>query len=252
MNQTLPRGRLPRASIALAALAIVLAASRPGAPPPVQAGGAYAPGGAGYDISWPQCGSPYPVLGAGEFAVVGITGGSPFAPNPCFTSEFSWASGGGVRPSVYLNVAFGKSTDGPCSPADPPCRPYDYGWNTARDAFLSAWVGTSGASLDARMWWLDVETGNTWSDDTFANSMVVRGAIDFLKTAHRRVGVYSTPSIWRTIAGGYAPADVPSWVAGATDGADYSMCFQPLWPGSTVPIFQYLPTGALFDRNHSC
>ncbi|MGH7776667.1 MAG: hypothetical protein ACREPI_05755 [Candidatus Dormibacterales bacterium] len=218
----------------------------------VQASGEYAPAAAGFDISWPQCGGAYPLLAEGDFAVAGVTGGRPFTANPCLASEFAWASAGGVLPSLYVNLAFGLSANGPCSAVDPACRPYDYGWSTARSAFLQAWAATSGASLDTRVWWLDVETGNIWSGDRFANSMVVRGAVSFFHSVHREVGVYSVAPMWRGITGGYAPPGVPNWVAGASDGRDYSRCFMPLWPGASVSMYQYLPPGAQFDGNHSC
>lgn len=219
---------------------------------PAAAWGEYAPSASGYDISWPQCGGPYPSLAPHQFGVVGVTGGRPFTANPCFQSEFAWASGGGVVPSIYVNLAFGLSKQGPCSAVDPACLPFDYGWNTARDAFLQAWSATSGASLDARMWWLDVETGNIWSSDTFANSMVVRGAVAYFQSVHRQVGVYSVAPMWQSIAGGYAPAGVPNWVAGASDDRDYPKCYEALWPGAPISMFQYLPAGAEFDGNHSC
>jgi hypothetical protein len=40
-------------------------------------------GTTGHDVSWPQCGSDLASLG-GEFGIVGVTGGSPWAANPNF------------------------------------------------------------------------------------------------------------------------------------------------------------------------
>src|SRR5215211_4539236 len=53
----------------------------------------------GYDISWPQCGNPYPVNPA--FGIVGVNRGIVFSPNPCLASEITW--GGGARTQLYAN-----------------------------------------------------------------------------------------------------------------------------------------------------
>lgn len=221
----------------------------------VQASDGYVPTGYGYDISWPQCGGAYPVLSRGQFGVVGITDGHAFSENPCFASEYHWASGGGYAPSIYMNVNIGSAASGPCDPSDPPCGAYNYGYAAARDAFLSAWVATNGESLNSSMWWLDVETANAWSTDPMPNWLVIRGAIDYLHQVHRIVGVYSTPYMWSSIAGSYQATGVPNWVAGANGPHDYGQCTQPssaLWPGGQVWLFQYLLPGQEFDESFAC
>ena len=59
----------------------------------------------GYDISWPQCGGPFPVNPA--FAIVGVNRGIVFSPNPCLgvgngPSELAWA--GGAAAQLYANT----------------------------------------------------------------------------------------------------------------------------------------------------
>ena len=53
------------------------------------------------------------------------------------------------------------------------------------------------------MWWLDVETDNSWSDtDIAANRASLQGSIDFLQRQPGVVvGVYSTPRMWGRIMG---------------------------------------------------
>jgi hypothetical protein len=209
--------------------------------PSAAAAGTYVEGGAGYDISWPQCGGPYPGLDAGAFGIVGVNGGRPYSFNPCFQDEFSWAGSSGLQPTIYVNLQYGESGDGPhsCEGDDHGCLAYNYGFGAARYAFDVAWDSTGGESQSVPIWWLDVETMNVWNDDTGLNSQVIQGAIDYLKDQARAPGVYSTPLQWGQIAGGFAPDGVIGWVAGGSDGGDYSRCIS-LWPNGYTIMFQYL------------
>src|SRR5687768_4168188 len=54
----------------------------------------------GYDISYPQCGSPYPANPL--FAIVGINGGKVFSGNPCLASQLAW--GGDAAAELYVNT----------------------------------------------------------------------------------------------------------------------------------------------------
>ena len=58
----------------------------------------------GYDISYPQCGKPYPANPA--FGIVGVNRGIVFSPNPCLgtgngPSQLAWA---GRRAELYANT----------------------------------------------------------------------------------------------------------------------------------------------------
>jgi hypothetical protein len=221
------------------------------ASPPAAAGGTYVEGGAGYDISWPQCGGPYPGLESGVFGIVGINAGRPYTFNPCFANEFEWAGSGGLQPTLYVNLHYGESADGPrfCDGEDHGCLAYNYGFGAARYAFDVAWDATGGAAQVVPIWWLDVETMNVWSGDTGLNAAVIQGAIDYLKDQARAPGVYSTAYQWSQIAGGYAPDGVVGWVAGGSDAGDYGRC-GPLWPNGSTIMFQYLIGD--FDQDVPC
>lgn len=225
----------------LVALAFATASLLLFASPNAAAAGTYVEGGAGYDISWPQCGGPYPGLDPGVFGIVGVNGGRPYSFNPCFADEFNWAAGSGLQPTVYINLQYGESGAGPmsCDADDHGCLAYNYGFGAARYAFDVAWDSTGGTAQSVPIWWLDVETMNVWNDDTGLNAQVIQGAIDYLKDQARAPGVYSTPSQWATIAGGFALDGVVGWVAGGMDGGDYSRCI-PLWSNGYTIMFQYL------------
>ena len=209
----------------------------------------------GYDISWPQCGKPYP-SGPVAFAIIGINNGRPYTANPCFLHQYRWASRLERNPAVYVNVDYPKAgrreaLNGPygvCSEADDWCRAYNYGYGIGREAVSRAVF--MGVRPD--VWWLDVETNNYWSGDPTYNAQVIRGAVDYFKERRLTVGVYGTPYQWRIIAGSYAPG-LPVWTAGAQgiEGAarrcgDLAHAFG----GGRVHMVQYYDYG--FDTNFIC
>lgn len=207
----------------------------------------------GTDISWPQCGQDYP--GGATFAILGVTGGTPFTSNDCLGDEYAWAQHYGLNPQLYVNLEFGQSATGPlsCLDGDPGCQAYNFGWLAAQDAFARGSSMTNGASRQIATWWLDVETENVWADDTGLNSYVIQGAIDYLQRMQGKVvGIYSTSYQWGEIAGSYAPPGIPNWVAGADDLLDKSYCSASLWPGGQVWVYQWLDLDANADYDFAC
>lgn len=224
---------------------------------PAAAAGPYAGGAVGTDISWPQCGRGYDTIPTNDFTVVGVNGGSPFTMNPCFGNQYGYMRGTGFQtPGVYVNLQYGEADNGysGCAAGDSACRAHDYGYLAAQYAYTQANFISKGDTLThVSTWWLDVETMNAWSDNTALNAEVIRGAIDFLTVTGKRVGVYSTPGQWASIAGGYNPgASIGNWVAGASGTDDTGQCSNPLWAGGTVWIYQYLNLGIDLDQNASC
>lgn len=223
--------------------------------PAVYAAGSYGSGEQGYDISWPQCGSAYP-SSPYAFGIVGVTNGRAFTLNPCLSSEYAWAqaSANPGQLSLYMNLnspAGSTATEGQSGPygackKNTACYSRNYGWNAAQYAYTQ-----NGAFLpySASIWWLDIETGNSWSRNTTLNAGVIQGAIDFFQAQKVTVGVYSTPTQWKTIAGTYAPA-TPNWVAGASASNPGATCSTPLYPGGVVWLTQYV--SGSFDVDTSC
>ena len=135
----------------------------------------------------------------------------------------------------------------------------------ARAAWRYAYHQLGPANLPS-IWWLDVETENSWfTDDRPANVQVIQGALDFLGRPGRygassmsyTVGIYSTSLQWLRIAGpGYRPG-VPVWYATVeTSPADaLTYCPTPIdssssFTGGPVWLIQY--RSGKYDRNVGC
>ena len=179
----------------------------------------------GNDISFPQCGGSYPATSA--FGIVGVNDGRPYTANPCFVAEYRWARSSGIV-EYYVNTANPGTTD-----------PYGYGLDAARDAYAYA-TGRASAG-PGHLWWLDVETANSWSPDQGANAAVIAGAIAFFRSQGVAVGIYSTRYQWGLITGGVSIPAIPNWVPGAQNAAEApSFCAaRRSFTGGPVVMAQY-------------
>lgn len=244
----------------------------------------------GNDISYPQCERGLPSGQA--FGVVGVNGGLATTTNPCLADQLIWARGstGSInsqdKTQLYLNTANPGGLNTPSWPhnnIDPVSNsvtssPYgdcdgslsdacawQYGWNRASEAVSKRFIPAAAlVSLDINpasyIWWLDVETTNTWetgSDEALArNANDLRGMVDYLKSANARVGIYSTGYQWGKIAGSNNPAGafngLASWLAGARNqkGAAQNCGLPPLTYGGQVTLTQFV-SGDL-DYDYSC
>jgi hypothetical protein len=214
----------------------------------------------GNDISWPQCGRGLPAGAA--FGIVGVNDGKPYTVNPCLAAEYRWAAGTGLPPGLYMNTAnpgpattaldwYGQhAPNAACSPADQIACAYNYGYNAAADAFATA--SSAAAVGPGHTWWLDVETGNSWSPtDLGANLADVAGSIDYLVSRHVLVGVYSTRYQWTKITGGASLPTLPNWAAGARNPDEAAgFCSTRSFTGGPVLLAQFVE-GA-FDRDYAC
>ena len=187
------------------------------------AAGPYPTGSSGFDISYPQCGSPQP---RGSFAIIGVTHGRAFSRNDCFAAEYQQAvaavTAAGVSFYMNLNAAIGTTASngasgpaGTCRRSDKGCQAYNYGYNAAQDAY--SYASSSG---QAGVWWLDIETANSWNAQDALNRTTIQGAADFLTGSGRRVGIYSTQAMWTSITGGWSNG-WPIWYAG-TASCEYA------------------------------
>lgn len=237
----------------------------------------------GYDVSFPQCDESLPRERA--FAVVGVNGGIATRANPCLSEQLRWAwmSSGAVasqpRAQLYLNTANpgevrsrvttwpeeGMTPYGPCDGSNSRACSWRYGWERAQHSLTEFFVPAAEAaeaetSAARYVWWLDVETTNTWqsgsSEALARNRATLEGMTSYLLARGARVGFYSTHHQWSRIAGivdqDSVLAERPSWLAGATTlgGAKATCDEAPLVPGGRVTLAQYVVDG--LDRNHSC
>jgi hypothetical protein len=216
------------------------------------------PGSQGYDISWPQCGGPYPSEPLG-FAIIGVNDGRSFTQNSCFASQYRWAWGGAHPPLLLMPNRYAPSlyinTDAPapgytrsdCAPADLSCIYYRYGRDAA--AYAVQYAQSQGATVTS--YWLDVEPDNYWTPDTHLNAIVLSGMIAELQSRGMTVGIYSTSYMFRMIAGDYMPG-LPVWVPGIAHGPAEgpSACTSaPAFGGGKVAMVQWT---TVYDASYVC
>lgn len=219
--------------------------------------GAFAVGRYGNDISWPQCGGAFPARAG--FGIIGVNGGVPFSYNGCLAAEWQWALSNKGAPAYYMNLSNPGSAGAhwndpgprPCSGSsgDAGCA-YNWGSNAAKFALAYATGQTGASSTVNHVWWIDVETANTWSSSQALNATVIQGALTYLKQqTAKAVGIYSTGYQWGVITGG-VHMGAPVWAAGASSASSApSMCGTG-FTGKPVRMVQY-PDGS-YDGDYRC
>jgi hypothetical protein len=223
----------------------------------VLAAGIYTGGTYGNDISYPQCGSSTSSFPRNSFGIVGVTGGRAFTDNSCLATEFSWASTlSSTLASLYMNLnspigsTASKGMTGPygnCTKKDKLCQAENYGYNAAQDAYTYAQQQGAGSS----QWWLDIETGNSWSSSPTLNQGTIKGAAQFFTKNGIAVGIYSTQSMWNNITGGY-PNGLPVWLATtATSPATYCTASHS-FTGGQIYLVQYSNPSVSVDSDYAC
>lgn len=263
-----------------AAVALVFALSQPAAaaPPGGQGdSGASSRAAVGIDASWPQCGQTLPTGQA--FGIVGVNGGLATTTNPCLSDQLRWAAGSTgasaqTKVQLYVNTAnpgavsprppswptSGSTPYGACDGGNSLACAWQYGWDRASDDMaqrLAPAADTAGLSSAASsyLWWLDVETGNTWQSDTASNRADLEGMKAAFIHSGATVGIYSAPSMWKAIAGTIGSsgplAGLDSWIPGARtlSAAQRNCALAPLVPGGRVALTQYTTS---LDYNYSC
>jgi hypothetical protein len=191
----------------------------------------------GYDVSHPQCSRKLPT--SGGYGIVGVNRGRPLSSNPCLAKQSAWAAAKAGR-AVYINTGYPGSGD-----------PVAYGRRLVEDAIAREHAaGVSGTTV----WWLDVETVNTWNGTTQENATVLDSMAARLQELGVRVGIYSTPTMWLEIAGTWEPG-LPVWYAtGPGTQASAALACDRSFAGSPTAIAQWVQpaAGGLLDHNVIC
>jgi len=245
----------------------------------------------GYDVSYPQCGKSLPT--DFYFGIVGVNGGKASTPNSCLASQLVWANKAKTgsnqsHKQLYVNTAnpgevISQIDTWPTTPTDLngnlPANPYGnsctgqndqacswlYGWNRSiytEGVFKNA-ATSKGLNSDTSqyVWWLDVETMNTWqsgSGDALArNTAALEGFGAYYQSKGATVGLYSTAPQWTQITGNNISADsnlrgLGNWRPSGTSLAiAKSNCsVAPFTPGGFISLTQYVQKN--LDYNHSC
>ncbi|MBV9358164.1 MAG: hypothetical protein JO023_21845, partial [Chloroflexi bacterium] len=172
----------------------------------------------GYDVSFPQCSKVLPE--APLFAIIGVNAGRVFELNPCLTLQANWGmranASGGPKLSLYVNTGNpgpgdphwpgdGTRTPRACDGSGSVDCAYDFGWSAAAYAYSGA-AQALGGNVATIPWWLDVETANSWSEDTEANAASIQGMVDQLRSMNiASIGIYSNSRHWGIITGASSP-----------------------------------------------
>ena len=238
----------------------------------------------GIDVSYPQCGKQLPTTQA--FGVVGINGGLANTTNSCLKTQLVWAGksvGGTVQEKLqlYVNTAnpgglntaswpktsTPENTYGNCDGSDSFACAWQYGWNRASEditiRFVPAATQVGTAALpSAYIWWLDVETINTWkpANSTFntqSNAAVLEGMTAHFQSVNARVGLYSTAYQWSQIVGtiNSVSSNLNGLINWRPGGANLSTAKQactatPLTSNGIVVLTQYVSRS--LDYDYSC
>jgi hypothetical protein len=252
---------LRKVVLAAAAGAVLVVISGVGA---AAASDPFTKGTAGYDYSYPQCGSAAP---SAAFGIAGVDAGYPFNHfNTCLGAEYAAAARTG-NAGVYVNTGYDPSyTDTAHTTSDCATKSASVSGDAAHQA---AWaVGCSEAEKDVAQfnaatnlpagaptaWWLDVETANSWSTtDLTLNQYTLGGLVATLRAvAATAVGVYSTPAEWTAITGSaYHAAVDGEWDATGQRSLKRAKayCGKASFSGAPIWIVQYVTT---IDIDYAC
>jgi hypothetical protein len=175
----------------------------------------------------------------------------------------------GTCSTATVPISGGSAVAGDNTPA---CA-WEYGYQTAVQDV--SWLANAAAAINnlkpsvtvpggasSYLWWLDVETGNTWQSGASGQAMNVAdlqgmiAGLDGSGAAAAAVGVYSTSYQWDQITGGTPTAasgslyGISDWIPGARtlSGAE-SNCAAASFTGGRVTVTQW--TGSP-DNDYAC
>ena len=176
------------------------------------------------DLSWPNC--EIRSVQNNELGIVGVTGGLSFRASPCVAQETRLFKNYGLYmnsgyPGLVKAAKF-QSTPLSCEAMDESCISYNYGYNAA--LYAIHYASLQGAH--SNIWWIDVETENSWSENSSYNVSTLRGMVDAIKHSMilNAVGFYSNSRQWKIITGDWKN-HLPSWVATGNNSYDLATTY---------------------------
>ena len=212
----------------------------------------------GYDASYPQCAAGRPTSLA-TFAVIGVNSGKAFSTNPCLSRLWREAPSAralyvnsGLNPGNYPKAtADCQELGGRVAGTADEKRAYAIGCG---EAVYSVAAALSAGASNAEMWWVDVESSNSWSDrDLNLNRYSLQGEVDQLVALARPVGIYSTFRDWSTITGDWRPdVAMADWVAGGVPAdacAALGFSGGPVWLAQEAATWTETPA---YDSDWAC
>ena len=194
----------------------------------------------GVDVSFPQCGRTLRDMEFG-FVIVGLDGGMPNRPNPCFAAQWAFAQRQ-AGAAVYVNTADSGRGD-----------PVKIGRKAGKGDVAA--LAEHGIDPGTPVW-LDVELPEVWTGTQARHRAVISEHLRVLAEAGYPVGVYSAPALWREITGD-ARLDVPIWVGIGRSSAERAaaVCDKKVFGGREPDVVQRIGEGSdgrPLDRNLVC
>jgi hypothetical protein len=202
------------------------------------------------DVSWPNCKIRPSVTY--DTGIIGVTDGLDFKSNPCLSKQTSW----------YLNYSLYENTGYPgrrlaqryntyplnCNATNDVCLAYNYGYNASLYALKYAHV----SNAHSVFWWLDVETDNSWTRNSYINRANIIGAINGItqNTFLTSIGIYSAPSQWNHLTNSWIN-DYPEWLGTGSTNLNQvqPLCKSKSFTGGPIWLTQYTTK---LDDNYQC
>lgn len=204
------------------------------------------------------------------FVILGLTNGPGFTPNPCLASQVAWVRQRSMPLGAYAVVSQPSAAQlrqygaqGPYRSGSRLDRLRNVGHAQARHnlasmhsaGMLAGPADTTGAARPGVPGvWVDVEPvpDFDWGSDLDANAAVVEGTVRAYREAGLRVGIYSTPALWRRVVG-HLRLGLPEWrAAGQTSAREARSRCSSDWviQGGQAVLGQWVEDNR--DRNLVC
>ncbi len=180
----------------------------------------------GADASWPNCpkgmgipsrktkGLPMPTKRA-QFAILGLTNGPGFYPNPCLARQVRWVKKRQLHIGTYAMTTFPKRKQIRTYGAQGPWTATTYRDRLRNTGYAQAQFNVQTmdrVGLESGFMWVDVEPYPVapWTSNRRNNKAVLDGALRGYRDAGLEVGFYTSPGPWNDIIG-TARYGLPEW-----------------------------------------